>query len=239
MGFTGAGAAWGNGSWATFPAAVMMGYDRVLFYQHNLAGDTFATTARQLTWNVANGYQLSVEWPPREPAMYDAAVGLQYLVLGALAADALRDYTAAGNLTRSRFAQHAVTANWGPAPAVDPAAPAHTLAPDGFLLASPAALAGLLTRFSGADLAGPGAHLLVVRPDPWAAPHRQLWHLLGPATNITAPAAAVLACTTPAPYRDAGGAGPACTPHPSQPASAGHVTFVVPANQSAAYYRLL
>ena len=160
---------WGTDTWHPYPLAPMMARDKVLFYQHDLAPETFTTDKATLTWNLAFGYLLSYDL-----VASDFGGGLDSEWLGLVSVfqkHALADYadervTDFTNLeeevTQTSFEHYAVVANW------DEGSPytvgEHTLAPSGVLLASEDGrlTAGVFTRFNDAPLSA-GDHYLIER----------------------------------------------------------------------------
>ncbi len=50
---------WGEGNWQYYPFVGQAARDKVMFYQHNLAPESFTHGKATLLWNVAMGYNLS------------------------------------------------------------------------------------------------------------------------------------------------------------------------------------
>lgn len=59
MGFT--DAMWGDANWEYYPLATLLVRDRVLFFQHDLAPETFVASKEVLIWDLAMGFQLSYD----------------------------------------------------------------------------------------------------------------------------------------------------------------------------------
>lgn len=52
---------WGSGTWHYYPFVTMAARDKALFYQHDLAPETFAHNKANFSWDLAFGYMLSYD----------------------------------------------------------------------------------------------------------------------------------------------------------------------------------
>ncbi len=158
---------WGPGYWHPYPFATMLLRDKVLFYQHNLAPETFTDNLPTLRWNLAMGYQLSYGLNPvnghggaDDPWLYAVSL-LQRVVLAPYADAPITVFRSLETgVTETRFGDMRVFANWQrtrPYPIAG-----HTVAPDGFYLTNKAGTltAGAFTAYNGQALSL-GLHLLV------------------------------------------------------------------------------
>jgi hypothetical protein len=142
----------GLGNWDPYPLALWLMHDKVLFYQHDLDQGNFVYTREVLTWNAAFGVMNSFEWPRADldPAWRDLAVKFQRTVAHRSAGRLLSEFTyLSPDVTRSRFGDLIVIANWNPAETymVD----GYTIAPSGCLVRTSdgAFLAGVLRDDTG------------------------------------------------------------------------------------------
>ncbi|MFO7696494.1 MAG: hypothetical protein R6X16_04990, partial [Anaerolineae bacterium] len=234
---------WGDGNWEIYPATAFFVRDKALFYQHNLAPESFTHNLAALRWNLASGYMLSYDSLQSEfgggieDPWLDAVSVIQSIVLSRYA-----DQLATGfdwlspAVSHTEFGAFTVIANW------DDSTPyelgAHILAPGGVLVsdASGSTVAGAFTAYNGQPLSGDG-HLLVERR---GSAGITVWKPLGPDTPLAVralpgwaegQAVTVLACT----------AVDACTPAGSVTVSGGLVHFQYAARSGAgviARYRL-
>ncbi len=109
---------WGSGYWHPYPFATMLLRDKVLFYQHNLAPETFTDNLPTLRWNLAMGYQLSYGLNPvdgrggvDDPWLYVVSL-LQRRVLAPYADAPLTSFrTLESGITETRFGDISVIAN--------------------------------------------------------------------------------------------------------------------------------
>lgn len=179
---------WGDGNWQPYPIAPMLLRDKVLFYQHDLAPETFTANKATLVWNLAFGYMLSYDLGAtnfgggvKDPWL--AAVGdFQRDVIARYVSDALYDYAQIQRaVTRSVFAHAQVVTNWSAdtpyaiAGAVLPPQGAMVALDDGSLIA------GVFTSYNGEPLS-PGDHYLIEERLPNEIMVRQP---LGPSTSVT------------------------------------------------------
>ncbi len=159
---------WGNHNWHYYPFVTLAARDKVFFYQHDLAPESFTQNEPILLWNVAMGYMLSYDLNPsdrlgggvKDPFIKIVA-SFQKYVLSQYASELMASYTNLGpKLTRSAFESVEVTANWDGKNEAEQGN--FTLAPSGFLIQKKdgSLNAGLLTRYNGKALSD-GDHYLI------------------------------------------------------------------------------
>jgi len=178
---------WGENTWRPYPLATMLVRDKALFYQHDLAPETFTTNKAQLAWNLAMGYQLSYDLVPSQfggglASDWLKVVGaFQHIALWSYAGERLTGYASlAGSVTQTSFETCTVVANW------DDANPYTT---DGFTLASQGALlrcggqltAGVFTGYNSQPLSL-GDHYLIEQRSPLQV---TIWQPKGADTDLT------------------------------------------------------
>jgi hypothetical protein len=158
---------WGGDTWHPYPLAPIMVRDKVLFYQHDLAPETFTTDKATLTWNLAFGYLLSYDLAKSD---FGGGLDSEWLdLVSAFQKHALSHYadelvTAFANLegdvTQTAFESHTVVANWDEASSYTTGR--HTLPPGGVLLTSADGnlTAGTFTHFNDVPLSA-GDHYLI------------------------------------------------------------------------------
>lgn len=158
---------WGDSNWHPYPLAPLMLRDKVLFYQHDLAYETFTTNKETLLWNVAFGYMLSydlVQTPYGggvNSEWLDLVSVLQKNVLSRYAHEELVSYERQDeNVTRSLFENYEVLANWNNVSSV--VAGENELPPLGLQITSAdgSVTAGIFHQYNGHSLS-PGDHYLV------------------------------------------------------------------------------
>jgi hypothetical protein len=118
--------------WTTFPLALWLLHDKVLFYQHDLFDGTFTADPEILTWNLAYGYMLSYNWTIGTDSPWLGIVTAFQRALGPLSAGAsLTAYSVlADGVTQTTFGNYSVIANTTKSPyPVD----GFAVAPGGFL----------------------------------------------------------------------------------------------------------
>ncbi len=110
---------WGMGTWQPYPLATAMARDKTLFYQHDLAPETFTTRKQILTWNLAMGYMLSYDLVQSEfgggldSEWLGVTSAFQKWVLAAYADQRITGYTQEEeSLTRTDFETCQAYANW-------------------------------------------------------------------------------------------------------------------------------
>lgn len=116
---TGLTTAWWGVDWHYYPFATMVARDKVLFYQHDLAPESFAHDKASLAWNVAFGYMLSYDLVKSKfgggvDTPWLAVVGaFQKYVLSQYASERLVSYiTLQEKLSQSSFENYTVWNNW-------------------------------------------------------------------------------------------------------------------------------
>jgi hypothetical protein len=159
---------WGAGDWAYYPFVTRIARDKVLFYQHNLAPETFTFDAQTLTWNLAMGYMLSYDL---FPSSFGGGMDSEWLrLVGACQKEVLSRYAnervmgfaqLEGSATQTEFEKFSVIANWDGSNPL--ARGTLTLAPNGVMVIAKdgSLVAGSFTRFNDAALSA-GEHYLIV-----------------------------------------------------------------------------
>ncbi len=158
---------WGANAWHPYPLAPLMTRDKTLFYQHDLAPETFTVDKATLTWNLAFGYMLSYdlfestfggglssEW-------LDLAAVFQKNVLARYADELVTgfDYLE-DNVTQTTFDTYTVIANWNETNAFNTGE--NTLPPMGVQITNTNSdlTAGVFTHYNGIALSA-GDHCLI------------------------------------------------------------------------------
>ena len=152
---------WGDDQWRPLPIATLMGRDKTLFYQHNLAPQTMTTDEATLSWNSGMGYMLSYD-------LFDSMFGggltdpwldivshFQKEVLAQYAGERVVDFrNIAANVTETTFETTAVITNWHHEPYE---VGDSTISPNGMLIQNKNGdfQAGLFSIFAGKSLAEP------------------------------------------------------------------------------------
>ena len=163
---------WGAENWETWPLALWLFHDKVLFYQHNLSNYTMSEEKSILTWNLAFGYLLSYDWQwadndPLGNPWLDPIAALQRAVIARYAGRPLTDFTHISDwVTRTTFGDLSIVANWDPLLTYE--MDGHRLAPMGFMAETEdgGLLAGVFVRlFNGSELSA-GEHYLIVERNP-------------------------------------------------------------------------
>ncbi|NTW00743.1 MAG: hypothetical protein HGA19_05460 [Oscillochloris sp.] len=156
---------WGEGTWHPYPIAPMMLRDKVLFYQHNLAPETFTTNKATLAWNMAFGYMLSYDIGKTnfgggisDPWM--SLVGtFQKEVLSRYAGDRMVSYSSLkGAATRSLFEHATVITNWSSDTSYSTGY--YVIPPYGAMVTSNDITAGVFTSYGGKPLQN-GEHYFI------------------------------------------------------------------------------
>ena len=158
---------WGTDTWHPYPLAPMMARDKVLFYQHDLAPETFTTNKSTLSWNMALGYMLSYD-------LVESSLGgglqsewlrlvsvFQKHVLARYAHESVTEFAKMNDqVTRTSFETYTVITNWDETVAYDTGQ--HILSPLGFQVTSDEGelTAGIFTQYNGLELS-PGDHYLI------------------------------------------------------------------------------
>jgi len=158
---------WGKNTWKVYPFGGMAAGDRMLFYQHNLAPESFTHNLSALTWNAAMGSMLSYDLVKsdfgggRQSDWLALAADFQRYVLGEFAGQRILGYRqVAQDMTRTEYAHFSVTANWSEQNPY--AAGEHVLPPLGLLVQKDdgSLTAGVFTTYNGQALEG-GGHALI------------------------------------------------------------------------------
>ncbi len=180
---------WGAGTWRPYPLATALARDKALFYQHDLAPETFTTRKEILTWNLAMGYMLSYDL-----AQSEFGGGLESEWLGlvsafqkwALAAYADQQVTGYADLvpsllTRTDFETCQVYANWTSAHGW--MISGHGIVENGVMVTcnEGALVAGIFKWYSNTRLSA-GDHYLIEARGDWGAIVRQP---IGADTDLT------------------------------------------------------
>ncbi len=158
---------WGTDTWHPYPLAPLMARDKVLFYQHDLAPETFTVDKGILTWNLAFGYMLSYDLVASDSgggldsAWLGVTAAFQRNVLARYADEIMSGFTEVEDaVTQTSFETYTVLANWDEGAAFDVGK--HTLPPLGVLVTSAddTLTAGVFTRYNGMSLSA-GDHYLI------------------------------------------------------------------------------
>jgi hypothetical protein len=158
---------WGTGTWHPYPLAPLMTRDKVLFYQHDLAPETFVVDKATFTWNLAFGYMLSYDLVESafggglDSEWLGLVAAFQKNVLACYADEVVTHFTnLEDNVTQTSFESHEVIANWDETRVFN--AGEHTLPPMGALVTSAdgTLTAGVFTRYNGVSLSA-GDHYLI------------------------------------------------------------------------------
>jgi hypothetical protein len=179
---------WGAGGWQPYPLATALARNKALFYQHDLAPETFTTRKAILRWNLAMGYMLSYDLVPSsyggglDSEWLGLVAAFQRWALAAYADQRVTDFTwQAPTLSRTTFETCQAYANWTAAHGyligshAIPAEGAMVTCDDGKLVA------GVFKVYGGTTLS-PGDHYLIETRGEWGTIVRQP---LGPDTDLT------------------------------------------------------
>jgi hypothetical protein len=159
---------WGNANWSLYPLAQMLSRDKTLFYQHDLALETFSDTKANITWNLAMGYHLGDDLRLTEGSVHANA----WLKLnGELQDHLLADYAServtnfnylTPSVSQTDFQNFTVVANWDSLNAYSLGG--NTLAPLGAMVQKKngTVMAGILTALNGHSLSA-GDHYLIIK----------------------------------------------------------------------------
>jgi hypothetical protein len=178
---------WGDGNWHVYPLTAFLTRDKTLFYQHNLAPETFTFDLPTLRWNLATGYMLSYDLNPSEygggleSPWLDLVASMQSEVLAQYADELATDFRfVAPEVSQTTFETFHVLANWDDerSYSVD----THVIAPGGVYVSNDTdTFVGMFTAYNGKPLAD-AAHFIVERRHPAAL---EIWKPLGPETPLT------------------------------------------------------
>jgi hypothetical protein len=110
---------WGKDTWHIFPFAPMAARDKVLFYQHDLAPETFTHDKATLAWNTSMGYMLSFDLIQSdygggaESDFIRVAGAFQKYVLSQYASERITGYAnVEKNITQTNFETFSIITNW-------------------------------------------------------------------------------------------------------------------------------
>ncbi len=159
---------WGIQTWHYYPFATQAGRDKVFFYQHDLAPESFTHNKATLAWNVAMGYMLSYDLNADgglgggiEDDWIKVAGAFQKFVLAQYATERITNYAAlATNVTQTTFEHFTAVVNWDANYSYTRAG--FDLARSGVLIQKNdgSLIAGVFTRYNGSPLSS-GDHFLI------------------------------------------------------------------------------
>lgn len=160
--------------------------DKTLFYQHNLAPETFTFNLATLRWNLATGYMLSYDTYASEygggldSPWLDLVAIVQSEVLSHYADELAVDFRfVAPEVSLTAFETFSVTANWNNA--VPYPMDMHVISPGGVYVSNNRdIIAGMLTAYNGDPLLG-AEHFIVERRTPDAI---TMWKPFGSQTPL-------------------------------------------------------
>ncbi len=179
---------WGAGAWHPYPLAPLMVRDKVLFYQHDLAPETFTVDKATLTWNLAFGYMLSYDLVESE---FGGGLDSEWLGLtGAFQKNVVARYAdelmtgliyLEDDVTQTSFETYTVIANWDEVDAFNSGG--HTLPPLGALVTSAdgALTAGVFTQYNDMPLTAGDHYLIEDRDLNWIT----VYQPIGADTSLT------------------------------------------------------
>lgn len=178
---------WGSANWEPYPLALWLLHDTVLFYQHDLSLKTMSDNKQVLTWNLAFGNMLSINWQwtasgPVDDPWLDLAAALQRAVAARYAGVPLDVYEILQpDVIRTVFGDLEVIAN-GQLEATYVTAGAG-IAPGGFLAMSGdgSVVAGSFKDLFNGESLMAGEHFLIIERTPAAVIIRQP---IGGATHL-------------------------------------------------------
>ncbi len=177
---------WGDGNWHIYPLTAFLTRDKTLFYQHNLAPETFTFNLATLRWNLATGYMLSYDTYASEygggldSPWLDLVTIVQSEVLSHYADELAVDFRfVAPDVSLTAFETFSVTANWNNA--VPYTMDMHVISPGGVYVSNNRdIIAGMLTAYNGDPLLG-AEHFIVERRTPDAI---TMWKPFGSQTPL-------------------------------------------------------
>jgi hypothetical protein len=158
---------WWGDAWHPYPLAQILARDKVLFYQHDLAPETFTFDKGTLAWNMAFGAMLSYDLVQ---SSYGGGVASDWVNLVAVfqkhvfsryAGERITDYASLQpEVTQTSFETFTATANWDDNSSY--ATAGYVLPPQGALVKKNdgTLVAGVFTGYNGAALSA-GDHYLV------------------------------------------------------------------------------
>jgi hypothetical protein len=163
-------AALGTGTWQPYPLAPLMARDKTLFYQHDLAPETFTKDRPTLLWNMAFGYMLSYDLHESRQGgglnspWLSLVAAFQKQVISRYAAERMTGFRRLPEgVTESVFETFSVVSNWSQSSAY-PVGP-HTLPPLGFAAMSNdgSVTGGLFAAYNDAPLSSGDHYIIEVR----------------------------------------------------------------------------
>lgn len=177
---------WGDGNWHVFPLTAFLTRDKTLFYQHNLAPETFTYNLATLRWNLATGYMLSYDIHASE---YGGGLDSPWLKLVSIVqSEVLSRYAdelatnfqfLAPDVSLTTFETFSVTANWNKE--VPYAVDTHLISPGGVYVSNHRdIIAGMFMAYNGVTLTGT-EHFIVERRTLGTL---TVWKPLGTSTSL-------------------------------------------------------
>lgn len=177
---------WGDGNWHVYPLTAFLTRDKTLFYQHNLAPETFTFDLPTLRWNLATGYMLSYDLNPSEygggleSPWLDLVAIVQSQVLAQYADELATDFRfVAPEVSLTTFETFSVTADWDRETpyAID----SHVISPGGVYVSDhDTTVAGMFDVYNGDTLTESG-HFIVEHRGTTAI---TIWQPLGARTAL-------------------------------------------------------
>lgn len=158
---------WGEGNWRYYPFVTQVARDRVFFYQHNLAPETFTHNKAILGWNAAMGYALSYDLfrsqygGGLDDEMLEVVVAFQSRAFASYAGERVQRYTNLNeNVTQTEFETATVFYNWDASKTYSLGD--YSVPGNGFLLLKKdrSLVAGVFNRYNG-EMLSPGEHYLI------------------------------------------------------------------------------
>jgi hypothetical protein len=234
---------WGTSGWHYYPLVTRLARDKVLFYQHDLAPESFTHGKSTLSWNIAMGYMLSYDlvasdWGGGVNSNWIKVVSdFQKYVLSLYADERISDYRALHEgATRTSFVNFTVVANWDPHRSYSTGA--YDVSPLGVMIQGNdgSLIAGVFTYYNHHALSG-GDHYLIEERKPGEIIVRQP---MGIDTSLTLQVLPAWSADQPVEAHAYTRAGQELGKVPLS-TSAGSLTFTYQMlldNQPVAYYRL-
>ena len=179
---------WGDGNWHIYPLTAFLTRDKTLFYQHNLAPETFTFNLPTLRWNLATGYMLSYDTYASEygggldnPWLNLVAV-VQSEVLSEYADELATDFRfVAPEVSLTAFETFSVTANWNAEAPYTVTIDLHVISPGGvYVTNNDNIIAGSFEVYNSEPLTG-SEHFIVEKRINDAI---IIWHPLGNQTSL-------------------------------------------------------
>jgi hypothetical protein len=153
---------WGTDAWRLYPLGPLMARDKVLFYQHNLAGEVSTWNKATFTWNLAFGYMLNYDlsYGLQNPWLNTVGV-FQKHVVSRYAGETMVNFAdLEDRVTQTSFETFTVIANWDKENVYEKGE--HKLPPLGVLVsnADGTLTAGVFISYNGVALSH-GEHFLI------------------------------------------------------------------------------